>query len=242
MAHYQQLQYVKTLHDEYPEFFHEKSVIEIGSWDANGSVRGNFLNCNYIGVDIAHGPGVDLICQGQDVNLPDMSFDTVISCECFEHNPFWKETFSNMVRLLKPGGMCIVTCATLTRKEHGTKRTNPTASLTALNDADDYYCNLREEDFKTAFKLEKMFSSYYFFLNIYSRDLYFFGFKKSETLQYRTASANLIKKIKSIKRKNEIGVLSIASKNIKFWYSYLLALIMGEKKYHDWKHKNSLLS
>jgi 2-polyprenyl-3-methyl-5-hydroxy-6-metoxy-1,4-benzoquinol methylase len=30
------------------------------------------------------------------------SFDTVASCECFEHNPEWAKTFENMHRMCKP--------------------------------------------------------------------------------------------------------------------------------------------
>ena len=86
-------------------------------------VPGFFSNCEYIGVDIAEGPGVDVVCKGQNLQYESAAFDVVVSCECFEHNPFWKETFTNMVRMLKPGGICLITCATLGRKEHGTKRT-----------------------------------------------------------------------------------------------------------------------
>lgn len=238
MAHYQQLQFVKKLSLEFPEYFHQKSIIEMGSWNANGSVREFFSNCNYVGIDIAIGPGVDIVCQGQDVSLPDMSFDTAISCECFEHNPFWKETFKNMIRMLKPNGLCVISCATLGRKEHGTKRTNASASLTALNDADDYYHNLRKKDFIDTFSLDEVFSSYHFFLNIYSRDLYFFGFKKSTNLQSAPKIyPSILKEIKSIKRQRKTSLVSAFSKNIKFWCSFFFALMLGEKKYHNWKYK-----
>lgn len=240
MAHYQQLQFVKELSFEYPEFFNNKSVLEIGSWITNGSVRDSFSECNYIGVDIANGPGVDIVNQGQNVDFDDTSFDTVISSECFEHNPYWKETFINMVRMLKPGGLCVITCATLGRKEHGTNRTNADASLTALHNTEEYYCNLREKDFRCAFKLDNTFSNYYFFLNVYSRDLYFFGFKKSvDQHAVHTTSQSLLKKIKAIKRLKKTSFPSNLMKHIKFWCSYIYALILGEKKYHDSKHKTS---
>ena len=32
--------------------------------------------------------------QGQLVGLPTGHFDTLVSAECFEHNPFWVETSS----------------------------------------------------------------------------------------------------------------------------------------------------
>ncbi len=239
MAHYQQLEFVKELGLEYPEFFNKKSVLEIGSWDTNGSVRNSFKECKYIGVDIASGPGVDIVGQGQDLKFDNAFFDTVISCECFEHNPYWKETFNNMVRMLKPGGLCIVTCATLGRKEHGTNRTNADASLTAQHSAEDYYCNLREKDFIQAFDLEDTFSNHYFFLNAYSRDLYFFGFKKSSVLSTSPlASHQLVTKINAIRRLKKTNPLSNFMKHTKFWYAYCYALILGEKKYHDARFKS----
>ena len=59
MAHYQQLKFIEEVSQEYPEFFQNKSVLEIGSWGTNGSIRRFFSNCEYIGVDIAEGPGVN---------------------------------------------------------------------------------------------------------------------------------------------------------------------------------------
>ena len=50
-----------------------------------------------------------------DIALPTASFDVVISCECFEHNPYWRETFLNMTRVLRPGGLFVLTCATTGR-------------------------------------------------------------------------------------------------------------------------------
>ncbi len=148
MAHFQQLQFVREVKAGLPSFFSNKKVLEIGSWDVNGSVRSNFSNCDYIGVDIAEGTGVDLVSKGEDLTLADNEFDVVISCECFEHNFEWVKTFNNMIRMLKPDGLCVVTCATLGRSEHGTKRTNADASLTALNNFPHYYCNLSIMDFK----------------------------------------------------------------------------------------------
>ena len=205
MAHYQQLKFIKEVSQEYPEFFQNKSVLEIGSWDTNGSIRSFFSNCEYIGVDIAEGPGVDVVCKGQNLQYEPATFDVVVSCECFEHNPYWKETFTNMLRMLKPGGMCLITSATLGRKEHGTKRTNPTASLTALNIDDgevDYYHNLHKRDFESVFEFQDFFSYYKFFTNIYSRDLYLLAFKKSLYSEIKISN-EFIKKIKSIKREKK---------------------------------------
>ena len=111
MAHRQQQAFVATIKMAFPSYFAGSRVLEVGSLNINGSVRQHFSGGQYIGLDVGPGPGVDVVCQGQDYDAPDGSFDVVISCECLEHNPFWRETFENMLRLCRPGGLVIMTCA-----------------------------------------------------------------------------------------------------------------------------------
>jgi SAM-dependent methyltransferase len=174
MAHRQQFDFVKGVAHLHPNNFHNAKVLEVGSLDINGSVRQFFKDCNYIGIDLGEGKGVDIVCTGQDYDAPDNEFDTVISCECFEHNPDWVATFTNMHRMAKPNGLIIMTCATTGRPEHGTKRTSP-------GDApfcDDYYRNLTEQDFVENLNLDNMFSIYEFGVGHETKDLYFYGIKK----------------------------------------------------------------
>ena len=97
MAHFQQLEFVKTFSDFFVK--NEKiSVLELGSFNYNGSVRQFFPNSIYTGVDVIEGPNVDLIYDGKNFNFNDNSFDLCISCECFEHNPYWKENFINLIK------------------------------------------------------------------------------------------------------------------------------------------------
>src|SRR5664279_1442631 len=112
MSHASQLEFVGITKSLFPEMFVQKKVLEVGSLDINGSIRGFFENCDYTGLDVAPGPGVDLVCQGQDYDAPSESFDVVISCEVMEHNPFWEQTLKNMIRLTKPGGLMVMSCAT----------------------------------------------------------------------------------------------------------------------------------
>ena len=174
MAHRQQFDFVKSVAHLHPNNFHKAKVLEVGSLDINGSVRQFFTDCDYIGLDLGEGKGVDVVCQGQDYDAPANTFDTVISCECFEHNPDWVKTFLNMFRMTKPSGLIIMSCATTGRAEHGTKRTSP-------QDAPfcgDYYKNLTEQDFVERFKLEDMFSTFQFSIGHETKDLYFYGIKK----------------------------------------------------------------
>jgi SAM-dependent methyltransferase len=239
MSHFQQLKYVEILSKSFPQLFENKKVLEVGSWDANGSVRQFFKNCDYLGVDIGEGPGVDLVCRGENIDLPDASFDVVISCECFEHNPFWKETFLNMLRLLKPEGLCIITCATLGRSEHGTKRTNADASLTAIHNYDDYYANLKPSDFKKFINFNEIFYSHHFFTNVYSKDLYFFGIKRGSNSNNNNydSNSNITKQINEIRKNRPVRLLSRLNYICRFYLKYVLACILGEKNYHDFRYK-----
>ena len=68
MAHYQQQLFVEIINKNYPEFFKSKKILEVGSWIANDSIRKYFDNCDYVGADVAPGPGVDVVCSGELLN------------------------------------------------------------------------------------------------------------------------------------------------------------------------------
>ena len=178
MAHSEQFEFIATLKAAFPGFFHAARTLEIGSLDINGSVRRFFEGGSYIGLDVAPGRGVDVVCPGQDYNAPDDSFDTVISCEAMEHNPEWKQTMVNMIRLCRPGGLVVMTCATTGRKEHGTTRTSPADSPLTIGLGWENYLNLNERDFRGAIALEETLEPLAFFANWVSRDIYMVGFKR----------------------------------------------------------------
>ena len=148
MAHKGQQNFIQLVQASVSRFLFNKRVLEIGSLDINGSVRSHFRECSYTGIDVAAGPGVDMVCQGQDYGGPEDSFDVVISCEVMEHNPHWAETMKNMIRVCKPGGLVLMTCATLGRGEHGTARTSPNSSPLTVELGWNYYRNLTARDFK----------------------------------------------------------------------------------------------
>lgn len=174
MSHKEQIDFFLSTKRKFPEMFSNVSVLEIGSLDINGSVRGIFNSTRYIGVDLDEGPSVDVICQGQELTYEDKSFDVAVSAECFEHNPYWLETFLNMCRMASK--FVIFTCASDGRPEHGTTRTSPESSPFTLDW--DYYKNLNQNDFTSHINFDEIFSNYEFSYNSYSCDLYFWGIKK----------------------------------------------------------------
>ena len=187
MAHQEQLEFIETLSKHFPQFFLKVKVLEIGSLDINGSIRKFFDQCEYIGIDVAEGNGVDVVCQGQNYDDPDNSFDHVISCETMEHNPYWKETFTNMVRLCRPGGLVTMACATSGRGEHGTSRTSSLDSPLTVKMGWEYYQNLTKKDFTRHFNFSSNFSRFRFWENWDSYDLYFAGIKRSPECTSETA-------------------------------------------------------
>lgn len=176
MSHPQQMDFIQSVKDKFPELFSNSRILEIGSLDINGSIRRFFTDCFYIGVDIAEGPGVDVVALGNELDFSSETFDMVISCECFEHNPFWWETFLNMIRMSK--GIVVFTCATEGRQEHGTTASNPECSPLTVEAGWNYYQNLTVDDF-ASLPLDEIFSRYEFTVNRESCDLYFWGDKRS---------------------------------------------------------------
>jgi SAM-dependent methyltransferase len=191
MAHPQQLFFLTAISQLLPGYFANTRVCEVGSLDINGSARSLFKNCTYTGYDVGHGPGVDVVTEGQLIDEKTGAFDVVLSTECFEHNPYWLETFSNMLRMVRADGLLLFTCATTGRPEHGTSRTSPQDSPLTIQRW-DYYRNLTSEDFTKSFHLSGWLSTYHFYICPPSSDLYFFGIRRgSTTLDLRRAISSL---------------------------------------------------
>jgi SAM-dependent methyltransferase len=238
MAHYQQLEFVRTVARCFPEFFRDARILEVGSWDINGSIRGLFTDCAYVGADIAPGNGVDLVCAGQDIGFPTGHFDAVISCECFEHNPYWLETTVNMMRMLRAGGCFIMSCAATGRREHGTPRMSPGASLTSLQGQSAYYRNLAPRDFSTRIDLDRHFSQFFFSRNVYSKDLYFFGIKAASDIDPAIPARliDLKSEVDSITVAGKLGFLKRSEAHVSWWAKQALVKALGEHGYHDVKY------
>lgn len=208
MSHIQQLKFVSLVSQKCLKSNENKKILEIGSHDVNGSLRNIFSGSEFTGVDLSPGEGVDVVASGHEVEFQDDSFDLTISSECFEHNPYWAETFQNMYRMTKKSGLVAITCASRGRFEHGTTRSGASASPGTDAVGWNYYRNLNKKDFEKNFKLSEMFSKYLFFYIPMSQDLYFVGWKGNTPNDCPQTGSNLddfIREVKKIRKLRNPG-------------------------------------
>lgn len=106
--HLSSLEHVERLVAQYLCQQPALNVIDIGSYDVNGSYKAFFSrpNWNYVGVDLAAGPNVDVVLTSP-YRLPfaSHSADVIVSGQAFEHIEFFWLTWLEMARVLKPGGL-----------------------------------------------------------------------------------------------------------------------------------------
>ena len=236
MAHWEQLEFVRRVRRALPEYFDGRRVLEIGSGEIVDSVRASFENCEYLGVDVAPGRSVDRVCPGQDVDEPTASFDVVISCECFEHNPWWRETWVNMLRMLKPDGIAIVSCALTGRQEHGTRRMDPGATLQDGEAYRDYYRNLSPRELIGLVDPDRQFGSWINHANIFKKDLYFVGLRHDAEEAHHARMDDLETAIRAIRREKPLGPLKAAAGRLDYGLKRSLAVLLGEDGFHDAKY------
>lgn len=113
------------MHDEAYAFVRERlaelspprNVVELGGLDFNGSVRGLFGDTQYCSVDLVPGKSVDVVADAAEFT-PSEPPDLVVCCEVLEHSPHADQIVRNAIRILAPGGVLLVTCATDPRAPH----------------------------------------------------------------------------------------------------------------------------
>lgn len=166
----------------FSEFFMFKRVLDVGAGDINGNNRFLFENCQYDGNDVIQAPNATIVSKTKDLQFDDNTFDTIISTECFEHDPEYQQSMQKIYKMLKPGGLFLFTCASTGRAEHGTRRAHANSSygtIGNLEDMQDYYLNLTIEHVKESLgDLDKKFTRYASRYNPDSCDLYFYGIKR----------------------------------------------------------------
>jgi SAM-dependent methyltransferase len=94
------------------------SVLALGDRDINGTCRPLFPNATYTGLDIAPGPGVDIVADVTTWDPDGRRWDLVLATELFEHLPDWPAACRVAHKALWPGGRFVVTTAAPGRPPH----------------------------------------------------------------------------------------------------------------------------
>src|SRR5947208_731921 len=82
-------------------------ILDIGSYDVNGSYKPLFAQpgWQYVGVDLSPGPNVDVVLSSPyQLPMATGEADLVISGQAFEHVEYFWLSWLEMARILKPGG------------------------------------------------------------------------------------------------------------------------------------------
>lgn len=83
-------------------------TLEVGSFDVNGTVRRYFTG-PYVGVDFRAGPGVDMVADANRLPFSADTFPCVVCTEMLEHDPAPWLSVPQMARVLRPGGILLLT-------------------------------------------------------------------------------------------------------------------------------------
>ena len=152
--------------------------MEVGSQGINGNIRGYFLSAKeYVGVDTGEGDRVDYVIPGELIELPKEWADLVVIAECLEYAESWKLIFLNMIRILKPSGLFLMTCASLGRAAHGAIDSEMGSSSFTTS----YNKNLGVEDVSSQIDLILFFDRHSFEVEAQSGDLYFCGVRNNKS-------------------------------------------------------------
>ncbi len=117
-------------------------VLEFGSRDVNGTLRGLFSDAqSYTGVDVSAGAGVDVVADAREYQH-NHDVDLVLSTETLEHLADWRGLIDNAYQNLAQGGVFLLTAATVGRRAHG-------AGGGALPDGEHYH-NIKAAELREA--------------------------------------------------------------------------------------------
>lgn len=97
------------------QFGPEATIVDLG---CGSKPYARCFRAKYIGVDPFPGTKADIIANAWETGLPDTSVDAVILNQSLEHIPETHKTIQEIERLLKPGGLVLVTVPQTVRN-HG---------------------------------------------------------------------------------------------------------------------------
>jgi len=100
--------HMRRLVDNYMVGQENLNIVDIGSWDVNGSYKPLLTRSgwHYRGIDLSAGPNVDVVMSSPyKLPLASHSVDLLVSGQAFEHVEYFWLTWLEICRVVKPGGM-----------------------------------------------------------------------------------------------------------------------------------------
>jgi len=90
------------------------SIIEVGSRDINGSLRGHCIELlpkEYVGIDIQADANVDVVCDVCELAscIGESKCDLLICTEVMEHVFDWRNAINNMKAVIRDNGLILLT-------------------------------------------------------------------------------------------------------------------------------------
>jgi len=92
----------------FPEPIYEFGSLQVQGQEGYADLRPFFPGKKYVGADIRSGPGVDVILNLHDIDLPSESIGSVLSLDTLEHVEYPRKAIREVYRILRPNGIFIV--------------------------------------------------------------------------------------------------------------------------------------
>lgn len=146
----------KAVREFAKNFIPAMKVLDIG---CGNKPYASFFSCQYIGLDPYPGTKADIVRDAWDSGLPDNSVDGVILNQSLEHISDTIGTIREIQRVLKPGGLVLVT-APQTMRNHGIPLSLQEAKITNTDASTLSFWNVDYWRF-TKFGLIHLFKNFY---------------------------------------------------------------------------------
>ncbi|MFC2075589.1 methyltransferase domain-containing protein [candidate division KSB1 bacterium] len=92
----------------FPEPIYEFGSLQVSDQVGFADLRPLFPGKEFVGADMQEGPGVDVVLDLHAIDLPSESVGAILSLDTLEHVEYPRKAMAEMRRVLKPGGLCVI--------------------------------------------------------------------------------------------------------------------------------------
>ena len=92
----------------FPEPIYEFGSLQVPGQEGFADLRPFFPGKTYVGADTQKGPGVDVVLDLHQIDLPSESAGSVLSLDTFEHVEYPRRSVEEIYRILKPQGIAVI--------------------------------------------------------------------------------------------------------------------------------------